>query len=90
LTRSPVAAWLNFRPAQFLGKLSYSLYLYHPPALVLTMGLLPAARLRVTMPFAILLLLSFAMASFHYVEEPWREGRFTAGLATRVKNAFGY
>jgi peptidoglycan/LPS O-acetylase OafA/YrhL len=90
LAQSPVAAWLNWRPSQFLGKLSYSLYLYHPPALVLTMGLLPFARLRVTLPFAAVLLLALAMASFHYVEEPWREGRFTAGLAARVKNAFGY
>jgi peptidoglycan/LPS O-acetylase OafA/YrhL len=90
LAQSPAAAWLNARPAQFLGKMSYSLYLYHGPALVLTMGLLPYARLRVAMPFATLLLLALALASFHYVEEPCREGGFPTGLAARLKSAFGY
>ena len=90
LAHSPVASWLNVRPAQSIGKLSYSLYLYHTPALVLTMGLLPDARLRVTLPVALLLMTAFATASFHYVEEPIRQGRFTAGLATRLKHAFGY
>lgn len=90
LASSPLASWLNLRPAQFVGKLSYSLYLYHGPALVLTMGLLPYSRLRITMPFAAVFLLSLALASFHYVEEPCRQGRFTTALATRLKNAFGY
>ncbi|MBO9874238.1 MULTISPECIES: acyltransferase family protein [Xanthomonas] len=57
-----------------IGRLSYSLYLWHWPVFVLlrwTVGLESAA----TRVAALLLVAALALASYRWVERPWRHGR---------------
>ena len=77
-TRSP----LDRRPLRFLGRISYSLYLWHWPLLVL-----PAAALGMALPLPATLALAalaipIAAASQRWVEEPIRHGR-VVGLVPR-------
>ena len=77
-TRSP----LDRRPLRFLGRISYSLYLWHWPLLVL-----PAAALGTALPLPATLALAalaipIAAASQRWVEEPIRLGR-VVGLVPR-------
>ncbi len=72
---------LSLPPFRYLGRISYSLYLWHWPLLVL-----PAAALERDLPGTArvglaLLALPVAAASQRWVEEPIRRGRLT-GLAT--------
>jgi peptidoglycan/LPS O-acetylase OafA/YrhL len=76
---------LASRPAVFLGDLSYSLYLWHWPVLVLGNALVPDARVRTSV---LLVLLSFVPAylSYRWVEDPIRNAgqwssRRVVGLA---------
>ncbi|MBF4161728.1 acyltransferase family protein [Nocardioides acrostichi] len=76
----PVRAVLTSKPARTVGDWSYSLYLWHWPALILAehhLGhdLTPAGRI-------VLLLIVFNLAglTFRFVEEPFRSG----GLALRL------
>ena len=75
LTRHPVAGLLSLRPLPYIGKISYGMYLwYWPVLLVMTsqrthlegVGLL-AARLAV--------IVGVAALSFHFVETPIHRGR---------------
>ncbi len=73
---------LSVAPLRFLGRISYSLYLWHWPMLVI-----PAAALGEALPFGVRLLLAaatipIAAASQRWVEEPIRRGRWV-GLRTR-------
>jgi peptidoglycan/LPS O-acetylase OafA/YrhL len=77
--RSP----LDVPPLRFLGRISYSLYLWHWPLLVL-----PAAALGATLPLQVNLALAaltipIAAASQRFVEEPIRRGRFVGMLPRR-------
>ena len=68
-----VGAALSFRPLRFVGKISYSLYLWHWPVLVLyrhfSEGRAPA-------PLALVVLFGLAVAlswlSYRFVEQPFR------------------
>ena len=76
--RSP----LDQPPLRFLGRISYSLYLWHWPLLVL-----PAAALGMALPLPVTLALAalaipIAAASQRWVEEPIRHGR-VVGLVPR-------
>jgi peptidoglycan/LPS O-acetylase OafA/YrhL len=67
---------LSMPPVRYVGRISYSLYLWHWPILVL-----PAAALEMELPLparVALALLTFpiAAASQHWIEEPIRRGRF--------------
>jgi peptidoglycan/LPS O-acetylase OafA/YrhL len=87
---SLVGAILSWRPIVFIGLISYSLYLWHWPVIVLRhLGVLigvgaVASRSHIAMfsshRFDILIesLLSFALAvlSWRFVERPFRNGRF--------------
>lgn len=67
----PAQALLNSRPAIWLGKRSYSLYIWHMPALmVLPWG-----------PAAFVLALAAACASYRYVERPVRARRLTPAIS---------
>lgn len=68
---------LASRPLRYLGKISYSLYLWHWPALVLL-----APRIGV----AAAVLLAFAAAAFseRFVEAPFRVGGLSGAPARRV------
>ena len=77
--RSP----LDIRPLRFLGKISYSLYLWHWPLLVL-----PAAALGVALSLPAMLALAalaipIAAASQRWVEDPIRHGTVIGVLPRR-------
>ena len=66
---------LQSRPAVYVGLMSYSLYLWHWPLIVLTRygaGMEPLEPLQIALLMAASLLL--ASASYHFVEQPWRRG----------------
>ena len=74
---------LALPPLRWLGRISYSLYLWHWPMLVI-----PAAALGRELPFAVRILLAaatipIAAASQRWVEEPIRRGRFVGVRARR-------
>jgi peptidoglycan/LPS O-acetylase OafA/YrhL len=82
--QSGAARLLAVPPLRFLGRISYSLYLWHWPAL-----LLPAAALGRGLPlrmrFALaLLLIPVAAVSQRWIEEPIRQGRLTALRPSRT------
>jgi peptidoglycan/LPS O-acetylase OafA/YrhL len=82
--RSGVARLLALPPLRFLGKISYSLYLWHWPAL-----LLPAAALGRALPLRVrfalaLLVIPVAAASHRWIEEPIRQGRLAALRPSRT------
>ncbi|AUG30648.1 MULTISPECIES: acyltransferase family protein [Microbacterium] len=81
---APVAA-LSIRPAQFLGKISYSLYLVHWPLLVIPQE---AVGYNHPLPTWATLLLGaaavpIAWLCWRFVEEPGRTGRFLASARPR-------
>jgi peptidoglycan/LPS O-acetylase OafA/YrhL len=80
--RSP-AAVLSTRPARFLGRISYSLYLWHWPLLVL-----PTAVAGSTLPLPVrvglmLLAIPIAYASQRWLEDPIRRGRIVGVVPRR-------
>lgn len=79
-TRAAIAGWiLQWRPMVYVGLISYSLYLWHWPLIVLThyyIGLAPLAPHVTWLFFASLLLASI---SYHLVERPFRRRRGTNG-----------
>lgn len=75
---------LSLKPIVFFGLISYSLYLWHWPVIVLTEQFLPSGWLR--MPErAVALLVSIALAylSWRYVERPFRSPRVTPRAIVR-------
>jgi peptidoglycan/LPS O-acetylase OafA/YrhL len=81
-TKNPVRTFLATWPAQWLGKMSYSWYLWHWPFIVLGSALYPhssSARL-----LAALLSLGVAAASFYFLEQPLR---FNARLVSDVRRS---
>ncbi len=72
--------------AAYVGKLSYSLYLWHWPVLILSTAVLPEA-LRIAVP----LVLSFVLAALchHLVEEPVRRSAWLARNSKRRSLARG-
>ena len=82
ITAGPVARGLSWRPIVFVGTISYGIYVYHWP---LFQWLSPErtgldgvalAVLRVAVTFAV------ALASYHWLERPIREGRVRLTWAT--------
>jgi peptidoglycan/LPS O-acetylase OafA/YrhL len=90
--RGPIGWLLTRRPTRFIGRISYSLYLWHWPILVL-----PALATGQTLPLALSLALGgvsvvVAAASWRLIEEPFRRGRLWARrprlvLATALSTA---
>jgi peptidoglycan/LPS O-acetylase OafA/YrhL len=76
--RGMVARGLGTPGPQLLGRLSYSWYLWHWPALVITAALVPGLSLGGRVGVA-LLSLAVAWAAYTWVERPIRESRFLAG-----------
>ncbi|MCH7231403.1 acyltransferase [Glycomyces sp. L485] len=72
---NPVSSLLGTRPFQFVGKISYSLYLWHWPILILgplALGIDSSLKLNL-----VLMVVAFAAAqlSYEYIEEPVRNWR---------------
>jgi peptidoglycan/LPS O-acetylase OafA/YrhL len=81
-TAEAPARFLGLRPARFLGRISYSLYLWHWPMLVL-----PTAVAGETLPLPVrvglmLAAIPIAYASQRWLEDPIRRGRIV-GLVPR-------
>ena len=71
----PRYAWVLTNPASvYLGKISYSLYLWHFPAIVMLTAFVAEGTLDYYL-WAIVTMAVLAVASFHLVETPARVGR---------------
>ena len=76
----PAVRWLGWRPLAAIGTVSYGLYLWHLPLLIVMdrAGLLPTAlALRLVVVLAVSL--AAAAASWRFVERRWIRGRSAAG-----------
>lgn len=74
---SLIGSALSLRPLRFIGKISYSLYLWHWPVIVLLVLGLPTAELGWGLQVvAVGLSLALATLSWRYVEEPFRKASF--------------
>jgi hypothetical protein len=76
------AALLGLAPMRFLGRISYSLYLWHWPILVLPEAALGHALPGVARLGLAVLSIAVAAASQRWIEDPVRHGRFV-GMASR-------
>jgi peptidoglycan/LPS O-acetylase OafA/YrhL len=76
---NPVARFLDVAPLQFLGKLSYSWYLWHWPFLVFASVLVPGVSV-VGKTVAVIMALGAAILAHRWVENPIR---FSRSLVTR-------
>lgn len=71
--RNASSMLLSTRPLVFLGLISYSLYLWHWPIIVLMLRGLPAEHLDYTAKFvAAVLMLILAVLTWQFVEKPFR------------------
>jgi peptidoglycan/LPS O-acetylase OafA/YrhL len=78
---------LRLAPIRFLGKISYSLYLWHWPVLILGGLYLVGPLSSISTPQAVALALAsvpIAAASWYFVEEPFRRGRIPLPRPSRV------
>ena len=65
--------------SRYIGKISYSLYLWHFPVVIL-LAIVFATNSPLYLPLALVLMVALSMFSFHFVEDPirhslWLEGR---------------
>lgn len=83
-----ISTILESAPARFIGRISYSLYLWHWPVYVVlrwTTGL----EAPMVMVCAVALSFALAIASYRFVEEPFRHGLAVAGVPRLVIVALG-
>lgn len=78
-TRSTAAKQPWLAPIWMLGEVSYPLYLWHWPLLVLGSLTFGSSNYRIMEPLAIALALGFAMVSHLYVEKQFRSNRTKDG-----------
>jgi peptidoglycan/LPS O-acetylase OafA/YrhL len=76
ISRRP--AWgqrlLSLSPLTFVGRISYSMYLYHLPVLYLFNKYAPATLAGFAFPCYFAVIATTSMASFHFVERPFMRG----------------
>jgi peptidoglycan/LPS O-acetylase OafA/YrhL len=76
VSRPETAVVLGLRPLRYLGDISYSLYLWHWPVIVVVLQLAGSSELtRRQAAGAFVLSLALAMVSKHVVEDAFRSGR---------------
>jgi peptidoglycan/LPS O-acetylase OafA/YrhL len=85
----PVSRLLTVAPMRWLGRISYSLYLWHWPLIVL-----PAAALGASLPTygrvaLAVVAIPIAAASQRWIEEPFRHGRWIGQAPRRTFAAAG-
>lgn len=64
------------RGAQFLGHISYSLYLWHFPVIVLLDSLLQDLAWFVRLPVQVVLMVWLSVLSYHHIEERFRKSKW--------------
>jgi hypothetical protein len=74
---------LDTRPMRFLGNISYSLYLWHWPVLILGAVVAGAIDPAISVPLEVALAVVLAAATYRWVENPLRRGRFIGALPRR-------
>ncbi len=99
LSGSPtwLARFYEFKPLQFLGQISYSLYLWHWPVIVLAPFVLNRATSNIEKPALLAIAIGLAWATQKFVEEPARNStiylrakpRFTIITALAASVALG-
>lgn len=82
---SPAARLLSTRPFVAIGKISYSLYLWHWPILVFALYVTPAPLTPVQSLFCVLAAFVAAALSYRLVERPFRTHTHTLGQLSRRK-----
>ena len=82
-SRAPTTTWLlDNRPMRLVGDWSYSLYLWHWPALVLPTYLLERSLSSLETAIAVVVSFGLAALSYRFVEVPFRHGRLTTLVRT--------
>ena len=76
------ARLLGWAPARFMGRISYSLYLWHWPLLVLPLAVAGGTLPLVARVGLMVLAIPIAYASQHWLEDPIRHGRLV-GIVPR-------
>ena len=85
-----VARGLAWRPVVFVGLISYSLYLWHWPLLVLARQFLVTPDLTpVATAVVLMVALAASVLSWRFVEQPFRRGRFRGWRRARVFRVAG-
>lgn len=80
----PVAAILTNRPTVFLGKISYSLYLWHWPIIVLIQYRTETALTPGLQALVVALSVVLGFLSWKYIEQPVRFGRLRSASRTAI------
>jgi peptidoglycan/LPS O-acetylase OafA/YrhL len=75
---NPVSSLLGTGPFQFVGKISYSLYLWHWPILILIPLAVGAEQGPVLNVVLLLGAVAVAQFSYEYIEEPFRKAKLMA------------
>lgn len=79
--KSLIGALLSIAPVRFVGRISFSLYVWHWPVIVLLLLGLPAGELSWQLQLvAVALSVALSILSWRYVEEPFRRASFPRGL----------
>jgi peptidoglycan/LPS O-acetylase OafA/YrhL len=73
--RNAVGRVLALRPVVYVGVISYSLYLWHWPLIVLTRYAMSLDPLTPYIPLLLIMSLAVASLSFHFLEQPFRHGK---------------
>ena len=77
------ARLLGWAPARFMGRISYSLYLWHWPLLVLPLAIAGGSLPLVARVGLMVLAVPIAYASQHWLEDPIRHGRIVGTVPRR-------
>lgn len=67
---------LSIRPMQYLGQISYSLYLWHFPVIIIFRTLFREPQHHLVISAQLILMVMLSVASFHLVEDPVRKSRW--------------
>jgi peptidoglycan/LPS O-acetylase OafA/YrhL len=67
---------LSLRPMQYVGKISYSLYLWHFPVVTVAAALVPQPQNVLTVVAQVAVMLVLSAASFHFLEDPVRKSNW--------------
>ena len=79
-----ISTLLGRGPLAFVGRVSYSMYLYHLPLLLIATPLLPSGAW-LSLPAYFAVALTAAWLSWRFVEQPWLRGwKAGRGLAARA------